>query len=476
MKISVIGGSGYVGFITGLGFAQLGHDVVNVDIDQQKVSRMNQGQSPIYEEDVNLDEVLQKNLDDGRIEFTTDIGEGIPPADVIFIAVGTPQTEDGEADLSQVIDVAEDMVGYIDDYKVIAMKSTVPVGTIDLVCNILSRKKEEGEDFDVVSNPEFLREGKGLYDFFNPTRIVIGTDSDRALEKMRELYKPFTVKNDTTSARNPEPINPKPDKPNEPDKPDKPNEFNKPDKPKKQTPLVTTDIKSAQMIKYASNAFLATRISFVNEIAGLCEKVGADVTEVSYGMGFDERIGHEYLDAGIGFGGPCLEKDLKALIKISENHDYEPNFLDAVLEKNEDQIKQIISKVKKLAGYPLYKKRVTVFGLAFKPGTNDVRTSLSLKVIDQLQNLGAEIRAHDPKAIPEAKEIRPDVDYFDDPYEAVRYSNVLLLLTDWPDYDDLDYSEIKENMTSANLIDGRNLLNSETIKTLGFKYTGIGNS
>ncbi|MFP4646743.1 MAG: UDP-glucose dehydrogenase family protein [Candidatus Bipolaricaulota bacterium] len=454
MKIAVIGGSGYVGFITGLGFARLGNQVTNVDIDRQRVEQMNSGKSPIYEEDADLDRILQESLDSGNIEFTTEMETGVRPADVVFIAVGTPQREDGEADLSQVIEVAEELVKYIDQYKVVVMKSTVPVGTIDLICNILSREKIEGEDFDVVSNPEFLREGKGLYDFFNPSRLVLGSTSQKALKRMRELYSPFLASDNSDEGS-----------------PEQTKEFKKPQRP---VPLVETDIKSAQMIKYASNAFLATRISFINEIAGLCEEVGADVTEVSHGMGYDDRIGHQYLEAGIGFGGPCLEKDLKALIKISENHDYEPGFLDSVLDKNKDQIKQLVSKVKEMAGYPLYKKIITVYGLAFKPGTNDVRTSLSLEVIDQLRNQGAEIKAHDPQAIPEARELKPDLDYFSDPYRAAEHSDALLILTDWPEYNSLDYAEIAERMTCPRVIDGRNTLEPGRLKDLGFQYAGIG--
>ena len=462
MKITVIGGSGYVGFITGLGFAQLGHDVTNVDIDEEKVEMMNEGQSPIYEENVDLSEVLASALEEDRIRFTTDLAQGVRPADVIFIAVGTPQSEDGEADLSQVIEVAEELVDYIEDYKVIAMKSTVPVGTIDLVCDILGREKEEGKDFDVVSNPEFLREGKGLYDFFHPSRIVVGSSSAKALEEMRKLYSPFVEEGDDPKSQIPNP------------KSQIPNPKSQILDPKKGVPLVETDIKSAQTIKYASNTFLATRISFINEIAGLCEKIGADVEQVSEGMGYDPRIGHDYLSAGIGFGGPCLEKDLKALIKISENNDYEPGFLSAVLEKNEEQIKEVVSKVKKLAGYPLYKKIITVYGLAFKAGTNDVRTSLSLRIIDRLENLGAEIKAHDPRAIPEARELRPKLDCYEDPYKAARHGNALLVLTDWEEYEELDYGRVRDNMAAPNLIDGRNTLDPERMKEMGFVYRGMG--
>lgn len=467
MDITVIGGSGYVGFITGLGMAELGNSVINVDIDDTKVAMMNAGTSPIYEEDIDLSQVLQRNLDAGRIEFTTDLQRGVNHGEVIFIAVGTPEKESGEADLSQVIGVAEEIVDYIDSYKVLVMKSTVPVGTVELIGSILNRKRQEGQDFDIVSNPEFLREGKGLYDFFNPTRIVIGTDSDRACQTMRKLYAPFL---------SPESEVPSPEglEGNHPPRTTRHEPLTTNYEPRVDTPLVQTDLASAQMIKYASNTFLATRISFINEIAGLCEKIGADVKEVIRGMGYDDRIGHEYLEPGIGFGGPCLEKDLKALIKISESNDYQPNFLRAVLEKNEHQIRQVVNKAKDLAGYPLYRKIIAIFGLAFKAGTNDVRTSLALRIIEQLQDLGAEIHAHDPQAIPEARQLKPDIAYFEDPYEAVRHADTLVILTDWPQFRGLNYSKVAKLMNSPNIVDGRNLLVSKEMQKLGFRYRGVG--
>jgi|Deesub1362A_J573_1020465.scaffolds.fasta_scaffold00550_24 UDPglucose 6-dehydrogenase len=451
INVTVIGGAGYVGFITGLGLAELGHRVVGVDIAADKVEMLRSGRSPIYEEGVDLNKVLRRNLEAGRIAFTTDLAEGVRHGEVIFIAVGTPESEGGQADLSQVISVAENFLDYIDSYKVIVVKSTVPVGTVELVCDILKRRLREGEDFDIVANPEFLREGRGLYDFFNPTRIVIGARSDRARKLMRNLYAPFLEQRTTNGEPQTTNYTPRTD-----------------------TPLIETDIASAQMIKYASNAFLATRISFINEIASICERVGADVKEVAEGMGYDPRIGHEYLEAGIGFGGPCLEKDLKALIRIAENSGYEPRFLRAVLEKNEYQVRQVIAKLKELAGYLLYRKIITIFGLAFKAGTNDVRTSLSLRVIDQLEKEGAIVRAYDPIAIPEARKVKSNIEYYDDPYEAVRYAEALLILTEWPQFRELDWTQIKEMVSSPNIIDGKNLLEPERMRELGFIYRGIG--
>jgi|Deesub1362A_J573_1020465.scaffolds.fasta_scaffold00470_4 UDPglucose 6-dehydrogenase len=451
INVTVIGGAGYVGFITGLGLAELGHRVVGVDIAADKVEMLRSGRSPIYEEGVDLNEVLRRNLEAGRISFTTGLAEGVRHGEIIFIAVGTPESEGGQADLSQVISVAENFLDYIDSYKVIVVKSTVPVGTVELMCDILKRRLREGEDFDIVANPEFLREGRGLYDFFNPTRIVIGARSDRARRLMRNLYAPFFEQRFTN------------DEPQTTDY-----------TPRTDTPLIETDIASAQMIKYASNAFLATRISFINEIASICEQVGADVKEVAKGMGYDPRIGHEYLEAGIGFGGPCLEKDLKALIKIAEASGYEPGLLRAVLEKNEYQVRQVIAKLKELVGYLLYRKVIAVFGLAFKPGTNDVRTSLSLRVIDLLLREGAIVRAHDPLAIPEAKAFEPRVEYCEDFYEAVRDADAVLILTGWPEYRDLDWQRIKGLMAAPNLVDGRNLLEGREPVDIGFAYRGVG--
>jgi UDPglucose 6-dehydrogenase len=457
MNICIIGGSGYVGFITGLGLAELGNRVINVDIDANKISLLCRGRCHIHEEDVNLEEVLRRNLREGRIEFTTDLERGVKHAQVIFVAVGTPEKENGEANLSQVIGAAEDLSRYIDSYKVIVMKSTIPVGTVELIRDILKRDKVEGQDFDIVVNPEFLREGKGLYDFFHPTRIVIGANSERAKQILRTLYAPFinlgitpnpqvaNVDTLTTSLR------PRPD-----------------------TPILETDIASAQMIKYASNVFLATRISFINEIASICERVHANIKEVAKGIGYDPRIGHEYLEAGIGFGGPCLEKDLKALIKIAESSGYEPQLLKAVLEKNEYQTRQAIAKLKELTGHILYRRVIAIFGLAFKAGTNDVRASLSLRIIDQLEREGAIIRAYDPLALPEAKKIKPDIEYYEDPYETVRHADALLILTDWPQFEKLDYGRIKENMASPCIIDGRNILDAQNLRKLGFKYMGVG--
>ena len=444
MKVCVIGGAGYVGLITGLGLAEIGHQVINVDVDRERIGRLQSGQSPIYEE--GIEALLRSNLDTGRIAFSTELPEAVTSSEVVFVAVGTPSQEDGQADLSQVIEVAEQMVGHIESYKLIVIKSTVPVSTVELIRSVLGREKTESEDFDIVANPEFLREGKGLYDFFYPDRIVIGTSSKRARELMDAIYLPIIQ-----------------------------GEVFWPGAPTARTvPVVETDIASAQIIKYASNAFLATRISFINEVAGLCEKVGADVKEVARGIGYDARIGHSYLEAGLGFGGPCLEKDLSALIKIAEGNGHDPHLLRAVLERNEKQVASVVAKLKHLVGNLLYQKTIAVFGLAFKAGTNDVRNSLALRVMAHLEGEGANLRACDPVAIPEVRVEMPNIPYFDDPYEATSGAHAILILTEWPCYRELNYQEIKVKMASPYIVDARNLLDPDSIASLGYTYIGVG--
>jgi UDPglucose 6-dehydrogenase len=436
--VCVIGGAGYVGLITGVGLAELGHEVVSVDVDASRLEKLREGVCPIYEQ--GLEPILRQNLVSGRLRFTDDLPGAVSSSEVVFISVGTPSRDDGQADLSQVIHVAEELARSLETYKVVVIKSTVPVGTVEVIRDILRRKRREGEDFDIVSSPEFLREGKGLYDFFHPDRIVVGTCSQRAREVMKALYHPLIQREGSGAGS---------------------------------VPLVETDLATAQMIKYASNAFLATRISFINEVAGLCERLGANVTEVARGMGFDPRIGHGYLQPGLGFGGPCLEKDLRALIRMAEETNYEPQLLRAVLDRNARQIEDAIAKLKRLTGN-LHRKRVTVFGLAFKAGTNDVRNSLALKVIDRLLGEGATVRAHDPIAIPEAQALRPGVTYCEDPYEAVHHAEALLILTDWPAFAVLDYKAIRDRMANPCVVDMRNLLDPAAIRAIGMRYTGVG--
>jgi len=458
MNVSVIGGAGYVGLITGIGLAELGHHVTNVDICADKIEMLRRGSSPVREK--GLEELLQKNLGAGRLSFTSDVERGIASAQVVFIAVGTPAKEDGAADLSQIIQVTEDLVKHLQGYKVIAIKSTVPVGTVELVESILRRHKREGEEFDIVSNPEFLREGHGLHDFFHPDRIVIGARSARARQLMHQLYAPLIYRTARSVSD---------------DTPDGATErgddaVGAPDL----VPVIDTDLASAQMIKYASNAFLAARISFINEIAALCERVGADIKEVATGMGYDPRIGRAYLEAGLGFGGPCLEKDLRALIKIAEDNNCPVSLLRAVLERNDQQVREVIAKVKELTGYLLYKKIIAVFGLTFKAHTSDVRNSLSLRVIKQLDHEGAIVRAYDPVALSEARSLRLEATLSEDPYEAVIHADALVILTDWPQFLELDYARIRQLMASPCIVDARNLLDPGQMRAFGFRYRSIG--
>jgi len=430
-RIGVIGGTGYVGLVTATGLAELGHQVVAVDIDRERVENIYRGVMPIYE--VGLDELVKKNLGEGRLRFTLSIEEGAREAEILFIAVGTPSRDDGEADLSQVIVVAEDLVRVMKGYCIIAIKSTVPVGTFEMVTNIFTAQGMiKGRDYDLVSNPEFLREGKAVYDFFHPDRVVVGGDSLEAIEKVASLFAPLNA------------------------------------------PLIKTSVRNAQMIKYASNVFLATRISFINEIAHICEHVGADVVEVARGMGYDQRIGHSYLEAGIGFGGPCLIKDLKALIKMAENYGYEANFLREVHEKNEHQIRSIVVKVKKALGWVLYGKTVGILGLTFKAGTDDVRTSLSIRIIEALEREGAQVRAYDPKGMEQASRLLPDLNLVADPYQAAEGSDALLILTGWEEFRNLDLERIKSLLRSPVVVDGVNLLDPAVLRGMGFTYLAVG--
>lgn len=444
-KICVVGGAGYVGLITGLGLAELGHTVVNVDVDEKRVAQLQAGEPPMYEEGILP--VLQRNLASGRISFSTDLHEALARSTIVFVAVGTPAQEDGHADLSQIIEVADELASHLASYRVVVLKSTVPVGAVELVLDILRRSGEEGRDFDIVVNPEFLREGKGLRDFFHPDRIVIGSSSERASEMVRALYEPIL-----RGTAGPPDL----------------------DEGAGEVPILQTDLASAQMIKYASNAFLAMRISYINEIAGLCDRVGADVKEVVRGLGYDSRIGDDYLAPGLGFGGPCLEKDLRALIKVAESHNYEPQILRAVLDRNNRQLEEVISKTKELVGPLLYGKQVAVFGLAFKVGTSDVRNSLALRVIERLEEEGAVVRAHDPIAIPEARVAEPHIGYCDDRYEAVTDADVLLILTDWPQFVEVDYERVMAAMQTPCIVDARNMLDAAKLRKQGFSYLGMG--
>ncbi len=444
MKLCVIGGAGYVGLITGVGFAKLGHTVVNFDVDADKVASLARGTSPIYE--VGLQEMLQECLDSERLSFTTDLDAAARDAEAVFVAVGSPAGEDGGTDLSQVKSVVTSLSKVAASQSVVVIKSTVPAGTVDLIREEWARRDGRSE-LHLVVNPEFLREGQGLKDFFYPSRIVVGADSEWARQVMRRLYARFI------------------------DGPDD----GEPEIPMARgVPLIETTAVNAQIVKYAANAFLATRLSFINEMAGICEQVGADITEVVNGLGYDPRIGWEYLQAGIGFGGPCLEKDLKALIHFSGRHQHDARFMKAVLDRNDRQVQHIVEKIVELLGPELSQKRVAILGLAFKLGTNDVRTSLSLRIMRMLLDRGCVLTAHDPVALSEAQSLLPEAHYSDDLYRALDGADALVLLTDWPEYGALDLERIAGLMRQKNVVDGRNMLERGALERLEFRYRGVG--
>ncbi len=428
MKIAVAG-AGYVGLVTGACFAELGNDVVCVDIDESKIKKLNHGQIPIYEP--GLHEMITRNLKEKRLVFTTDLKIAVKNSEMIFICVGTPPKENGEADLSHVEDVARTIAEVMDSYKVIVEKSTVPVETGSKVAKSIRDYNIHKVDFDVVSNPEFLREGSAVTDFMHPDRIVIGCESEKAKEIMQRLYAPLKA------------------------------------------PILFTDIKSAEIIKHASNSFLAAKISFINAIASICELAGADVEKVAEGMGLDKRIGRSFLNAGIGYGGFCFPKDAEAFIKISEKLGYDFRLLKAVQEINQSQKKHFVKKIEK-ALWVVKGKTIGILGLAFKPNTDDMRFAPSIEIIKELQKEGAKINAYDPKASERAKEIFNDINYYSNPYEAAKNADALVIITEWPEFIKLDMKKLKSVMRNPLVIDGRNMYNPEELKKEGFKYISIG--
>jgi UDPglucose 6-dehydrogenase len=431
MKIAVIG-SGYVGLVAGTCLADMGNDVICVDIDKKKVELLGHGHVPIYEP--GLADMLKRNREEKRIHFTTDIESAIKASTAIFIAVGTPPGKDHEADLSAVKAVAKKIGEHMNDYKVIIDKSTVPVGTADVVENIIKENQKQVIPFDVVSNPEFLREGEAIGDFTNPDRIVIGTKSGKAKEIMKDIYDGIV---------------------------------------RVGKPIVFTDVKSAEMIKYASNAMLATRISFMNEVARLCEKVGADVKMVAKGMGYDQRIGPRFLQAGAGYGGSCFPKDVKALMRTMKDNGVYATLLEAVEKINEQQKKSLLPKIKKLVP-ELKGKKIAVWGLAFKPKTDDMREAPSIVIIEQLQEAGAKIAAFDPEAEETAKKVLKDIEYVKTPYDALDGADALVIVTEWNVFRDLDKEKMKKLMNSPNIIDGRNVYDPDEMREEGFNYIGVG--
>jgi UDPglucose 6-dehydrogenase len=431
MKIAVIG-TGYVGLVAGACLADMGNSVICVDNNLEKLKQLEQGIIPIYEP--GLDELVRSNVSEKRLSFSSDISYAVKVSQVCFIAVGTPQGEDGAADLHYVFDVAKSIAEAMNEYKVIVDKSTVPVGTADKVKEII--KKYTTYDFDVVSNPEFLKQGNAVEDFLRPDRVVIGSDSDKATKIMQEIYYPFL----RTANR-----------------------------------IIIMDIKSAEMTKYAANSFLATKISFMNEIANLCEKVGADAEMVRIGMATDTRIGNKFLFPGLGYGGSCFPKDVKALITTGIEHNCEMKIVQAVDKANHQQRLNFINKVTKRFGENLSGLTVGVWGLAFKPKTNDMREAPSITIINALLDLGAKIQAYDPKAYDLAQFYIGDrITYTQSSYDAVKDADCLLLITEWNEFRRPDFGKIKSLMKQPIIFDGRNLYDPERIKERGFEYYPIG--
>ncbi len=431
MKIAVIG-TGYVGLVTGTCLAETGNEVICVDIDKIKVEKMRSGLVPIYEP--HLDILFERNIKAGRLNFTTSLDEGLSFGEIIFLALPTPEDEDGSADLSYVLGVADEIGKKITNYKVIVDKSTVPVGTAEKVHHSIA--KNASCDFDVVSNPEFLREGYAVDDFLKPERIVIGSSSEKATKLMQRLYKPFV---------------------------------------RSGNPIIIMDEKSAELTKYAANAFLATKITFMNEIANYCEKVGADVDKVRIGMGTDSRIGKRFLFPGIGYGGSCFPKDVKALQKAGRDESYEFKILDSVIEVNEKQKTILFPKIQNFFNGDLSNKKLAVWGLAFKPETDDVREAPAIYLIEKLLNKGASLSVYDPEAMPNIKkQFGETLNYCNSMYEALENADALIICTEWSIFRTPDFNKVKQLLKQSIIFDGRNLYDVEEIKKEGFIYTSIG--
>ncbi|WP_340694487.1 UDP-glucose/GDP-mannose dehydrogenase family protein [Hydrogenobacter thermophilus] len=431
MKLTIVGG-GYVGLTTGICFSHLGHEVKLVEKVQEKVNVLKEGILPIYEP--GLEELLKESLKLQRISFTTDFVEGLEFSDIIFICVGTPQQEDGSADLSQVEEVARLTAQHMRSYKLLVEKSTVPVNTHKLVKKTLQRYMKNQVEFDVASNPEFLREGNAVKDFLEPDRIVIGVESERAKEMMQELYKPINA------------------------------------------PIIFTDPATAELIKHASNSFLAMKISFINMVSDLCEKTGADVKLVADGMGYDKRIGRAFLNAGIGWGGSCFPKDVKAFIKMAQDYGVDFSLLKEVEKINAKRIERFIEKVKGVL-WSVRNKRIAVWGLSFKPNTDDIREAPSIKIVSALLKDGAKLQVYDPKAMNNFKRLFPEsgnLIYAKDMYEAVEGCEALLILTEWEEFKNADLDKVKRLLKLPIVVDGRNIYEPSKMKEVGFEYYCMG--
>ena len=431
MKLCVVG-TGYVGLVAGTCFAEGGNDVICVDIDEKKIAKLEEGVVPIYEP--GLEELIKNNIEDGRLSFTTDIAAAVKESLICFIAVGTPPDPDGHADLRFVDEAAGSIADAMDGYRVIVDKSTVPVGTTERVRRVMEQRTDH--DFDVVSNPEFLKEGAAIDDFMKPDRVVVGSDSDRATEIMHELYSPFV---------------------------------------RTERPIVVMSAASAEMAKYVANSLLAARISLMNEFANLCEKVGADVFDVRRGVGFDERIGHHFLFPGVGYGGSCFPKDVKALIRTAEDQGLDFGLLRAVEEVNKNQKMRLVEKVREYFGNSLSDRCFAVWGLSFKPKTDDMREAPSLVTVEALLEAGAAIHVHDPEAMDEARNFFGDrVSYHRNNYDALDGVDALLILTEWNEFRRPDFERMRSLMRKPAIFDGRNIYDLNKMEQFGFDYFTIG--
>lgn len=431
MHIAVIG-TGYVGLVTGACFAEFGVDVTCVDVDADKIQRLEAGVMPIYEP--GLEQLVTKNVQAGRLRFTTKVKEAVEQALVIFLAVGTPPMSDGSPDLSFVESAARSVAEHMNGYKVIVTKSTVPIGTGERIRKLIREHQRSPLAFGIVSNPEFLREGAAINDFMRPDRVVIGSADEEAIAIMRDLYRPLYLI---------------------------------------EAPVVITSLEAAELIKYAANAFLATKISFINEIANLCEKIGCDVHDVARAMGMDKRIGSKFLHPGPGFGGSCFPKDTRALAAVAQEFGAESLIVDAVIEVNRRQRSIMLPKIESLVG-PVSGKTIAILGLAFKPETNDIREAPAQEIIRGLLERGAKVRAYDPVAIEETAKVLSEVEYAEDEYEAVKDADALVIVTEWNQFRALDMKRIRDLMKAPRIADLRNIYEPADLRELGFEYVGVG--
>ncbi len=431
MHIAVIG-TGYVGLVTGACFAEFGVEVTCVDVDKEKIDRLNQGIIPIYEP--GLDNIVEKNAAAGRLHFTTDIKSAIEQALVVFLAVGTPPREDGTPDMSFYQSAAKDIAEHMNGYKVLVTKSTVPVGTGKWLRGFVEEHQKTKTNFGVASNPEFLREGAAIEDFMRPDRVVVGSNEEDAIAIMKDLYRPLYLI---------------------------------------ETPVVITSLEAAELIKYAANAFLATKITFINEIANLCDAIGCDVHDVARGMGMDNRIGKKFLHPGPGYGGSCFPKDTRALTTVADQFGVETLIVDSVIEANERQRQAMIPKIEKLIG-DFKGKKVAVLGLSFKPETDDMRESPATDIIKEMQKRGAQVKAFDPVAMEEAKHLLPDIEYATDEFDAIEGADILVFLTEWNQFRALDMKKVKSLLKSPKIADLRNIYEPSDMREMGFEYVGVG--